>query len=98
MTYRNQAELDAGLAKWTKILKIEDWEIILEYESRMKLDDANGLIAKTSDTKQAHVWLVDPESYERERKGTPFVYDAEKTLVHELIHIVLDDIQPPNEG
>ena len=81
------AQIDKLLAKYKKILRIEDWEITLnvmpdeEYQKVHGKDfayDTNGCTEIHNDNSMATIYLKNSLSKE----------DTENTLLHECIHLV----------
>lgn len=74
------------LAKWQKILGLDDWTIVLEdgcYE--LSEPESDGCAEYSEVGRFAKIQLLAPEAY-----GDRIVpYDREKTLVHELLHLKL---------
>jgi hypothetical protein len=86
------AQLEAWLDKWQPRLKLSDWDIDIKYcdigelkgdMARIEWDDGNQ-IAEIS---------VLPEDQYQTNKGM-ILYDAEVSIVHELVHLRLSDIEP----
>lgn len=78
-----QPKVRRWLAKWTRVLKLQDWEIVVAIRPREKLKGADGLFDHTLARKYAFIQLSEPWA---EPELNEF-YDPEHTLVHELIHI-----------
>jgi len=88
MKYRNQKELEAGLAKWVRILHLQDWEIFVSFVPQSTWDErtqcADCAVRKarySADIRLASFDTLD-------LLGAPQQADMERTLVHELLHCV----------
>ena len=80
------------LHKWINILHLEGWHISFQWKvpaREMNIEDSTGATKYQHPTGQAIVQMVDPEDYP---KDTPFPYNYEKTLVHELLHLKFADL------
>jgi hypothetical protein len=93
--YKSQAELDSSLAEWQERLLLTDWII------RARFDDtihAYAEVAKVTDVQSA-VISIHPLDEVTEGRNTK--YCAEKSLVHELLHLKFDLVDfdnPPIEA
>lgn len=69
-------------AKWQKILRLQDWEVDINfYRSRdFTNPDALGECTFNINARSAVIKILDPIDYEGE-------YDIEWTVVHELLHL-----------
>jgi hypothetical protein len=88
MRYLTQADLAAGLAKWQAILHLQDWEIAVSlvpqttWDDRMQCADcATRRSYNAADIRLATFPTLD-------LVGAPTSEDMERTLVHELLHVV----------
>lgn len=92
--YKTQAELDAALAYWQKVLRLQDWDIkIIFGRERDMCDPCLGEIITTPAKKMALIKILDPVDY----SNPHYEQDHEPTLVHELLHIhfnsIMDEIR-----
>ena len=81
-------DLRAALTVWQKRLRLEDWRIVLRTDVRpqdMRVRDVTGETEWTESGKTAVIRIIGRKYYGE--RITPF--DAEKTLVHELLHLKL---------
>lgn len=77
--------------KWVRILHLEPWNIQFQWKVRkenMNLADTVGATTYLHSMRQAIVQMIDPIDY----PVSPFEYDYEKTLVHELLHLKFSDL------
>lgn len=88
MRYLTQQELEAGLAKWQAILHLQDWEFSIAlvpqttWESRSQSADCGVCL----NTYRAEIRLAAFDSLDL--TAAPSEADMERTLVHELLHVV----------
>lgn len=77
-------QLEAMTTKWKNILRLSDWEIAAELKRAkdMSIEDVMGTCTHTLTKKIAHIEILNPRDY------SPDVldHDAERTVVHELLH------------
>jgi hypothetical protein len=81
-----EQELIDLLPKWQKITKTQDWNVRLEMADPVDLGDrqTHGDIRIADRCKSALIRILDPDQFD----DVGIVdYDAEKTLVHELVHL-----------
>ena len=88
IAYRTQQELEAGLAKWQRILHLQDWEITVALVPQATWDDR--LQCGDSQVRQnyagADIRLATFETLDL--VGCSTQADMERVLVHELLHCV----------
>jgi hypothetical protein len=82
VNYSTQAELDAAVAYWQKILRLQDWEV--KAKIVRQLDKCGDNTFKTA-SKKSLIRLLNPI----DAVDWDFPLDHEKTLVHELLHLHL---------
>lgn len=90
--FQNQKELNAALRYWKRTLRIEDWDITARFRRAHQMQPgAVGDCQIDLQNKTARVSLVPfidhDESY-------PIPYNAQRTLVHELLHVVMARVKP----
>lgn len=92
---RTEKNVDELCRKWQKILRLEDWEIHTELFSAREFEecDRQGEVVYDISTGQAIIHLLDVDA----RLDTPFPYDLEKVLVHELLHLHFAIFEPEKE-
>lgn len=79
------------LAYWQDVLRLKDWDIDVSIERRREIG-GGGLGCATIDCyRRARVRLCDPIDYDE--RDWPIDRDMEATLVHELVHLHLDDLR-----
>lgn len=81
---------EALYEKWIRILRLQDWEIVLKTNvdpAKMAAKDSAGCATFDYVSKRAVIEIADPQKYEN---GMPdFIMDWEQVLVHELMHLKL---------
>lgn len=91
------ANLLERLAFWQAVLRLQDWDIDATFVRRQDLTSTTALGQTTIDCyRRARVRILDPLDFtDRE---WPVDRDSEATLVHELVHLHLDDCHVPVQG
>lgn len=82
-----QAQLGRLAKKWIKKLRLDPpaWkEIRVSFAGLDKMEDAMGLCEWSTEHRTAQIHILEPELHEEYGRGT-----IEQTLVHELLHLVL---------
>lgn len=96
MIYADQESLDAGLAKWAKILRLQDWEIRATIKHTQDMGEKTGRSFVWPKIAQCAIEIGTAESVRG--NGVPEFHeengDMEATLVHELLHIHFDPFAP----
>lgn len=93
-------ELVSLCEEWQGYLRMVDWcvEVRLTPQSELQSHTAMGECEIKRQLKQALIKIVTKEEYLRDgQKFCPQTYDAELTLVHELLHIQFDCVSPYNK-
>lgn len=95
MNYKDEGELKASLDEWVQILHLEAWEIHTFIRRRRDIPDkqAEGYTSYSFERRMADILLLDPMDYD----DASFAQDMEQTLVHELMHLVLEVLTPENK-
>ena len=89
MIFENDKQLQGALKFWQKELRIQDWDITVEFVRSFNMGrEAHGHCHYVRPLKEAHIRIIDPKDVD-EALLIPF--DAEQTLVHELLHISMFD-------
>jgi len=82
----NKLVTDKDLKKWTKRLGLEGWRIVLKtdvHPNDMAIENSVGISDWTECSKTAVIQILGEQYY-----GNRIIpFDAEKTLVHELLHL-----------
>lgn len=82
----NQDELRQLCAEWQKILRLQDWDVVVQISRRDDTfgNSTMGQVRFNLELKQALIKIIDPIDY-----PTNVIYpqDMETTLVHELLHL-----------
>ena len=91
-TIFNLNRLGELLEEWKSILHLQQWDISLgiRREKDFLEGDNQGEITFNRVECQAIIHILDPVDW----VDTPFKQDMEKTLVHELLHIIYADFEP----
>jgi hypothetical protein len=91
-------ELKALCADWQKVLRIQDVAILLEIVPMDDIDCSWGRTWTREDLYHATINIAHPDSI----GTTKWLYDMEKTLVHELVHVAMHmkakELDPSEEG
>ena len=85
--HEKQPELEAYIAKWQKILNIEQWVVHSKLLPTHQMDslDHFGYIVVYAAHEIAEIQIITPDTYDW--IGKP--YDMEAIVLHELLHIVM---------
>ena len=88
----NHNHLEELLEEWKGILHLEQWDISLGIRRQKDFleGDNQGEITFNRVECQAIIHILDPIDW----VDIPFNQDMEKTLVHELLHIIYADFEP----
>ena len=83
-----QEELEKLLKKWQKKLRLDNWDIQVKVvrASEMTLPNVQGENDYSTALHKSVVKILDPIDYETDLSEEQ---DMERTLVHELMHLVL---------
>lgn len=81
--------------KWQDILKLNDWDIVVEVGRPDELSepDREGEAFINLAKGEALIRLLDPNAM----YDFPFPYDMEKVLVHELLHLSCASFEPEED-
>lgn len=92
---RTEKTVDDLCQKWQTLLRLRDWDIHVELFSAREFseEDRQGEVFYDISTGQAIIHLLDVD----DRLDTPFPYDLEKVLVHELLHLHFAMFEPEKE-
>jgi hypothetical protein len=79
---------------WQERLRLQDWQITVEYVRERTLDHAWGdLNRRHENHRMANIRITDPASFFAEDfQGNEVISDPEYILVHELIHVYTEGI------
>lgn len=92
MIFQNQEQLDAAVAKWQKILRLQDWDVKVSIQPSTVMDTKKGSCHWWAETRIAIIKLLDPKDY-RSCAAEWEDFDQEHTLVHELLHITMAPLE-----
>ena len=92
----NPDRLEELLEEWKSILHLGQWDIELRRSRQVDFleGDNQGEITFNRVECQAIVRILDPIDW----VDIPFKQDMEKTLVHELLHIIYADFEPEDSN
>lgn len=92
----NPDRLEELLEEWKSILHLGQWDIELRRSRQVDFleGDNQGEITFNRVECQAIIRILDPIDW----VDTPFKQDMEKTLVHELLHIIYADFEPEDSN
>ena len=78
-------DLQALLAKWQKILRLQDWQIKIEFRRKFDMPEyKQGTVGFNAGKKMAAIGIIDPIDYSPK---SDWPQDVEGTIVHELLHL-----------
>lgn len=89
IAYRTQEELAAGLAKWQRLLHLQDWELtaaLVPQTTAWSDRLCAGECQVRRNYLSAHMQIASYETLDL--VAVPVMADMERTLVHELLHCV----------
>lgn len=92
----NPDRLEELLEEWKSILHLGQWDIELRRSRQVDFleGDNQGEITFNRVECQAIIRILDPIDW----VDTPFKQDMEKTLVHELLHLIYADFEPEDSN
>lgn len=101
----NQAQLEACCAWWQRVLRLQDWTIVIKRVRFSACDrtlGAGGLAGQVSwnlEKKGAVIKIVDPEDYDATcNPDFERPQDMEYTVVHELLHLHFAPLSHVTDG
>lgn len=88
IAYLTQGDLEAALAKWQRVLHLQDWEITADLVPQTVFPERgmSGSACVRSFRRAAHIRMATLETMDL--VSNPNDADMERTLVHELVHLV----------
>ena len=90
----DRPDLSALCAEWQARLRLQDWDIEVERVRHFRVGEARlGEIEVLRSKRAAKIRVLFPED---EEPGSWPTNDEETTVVHELLHIHFDPLEPPN--
>jgi hypothetical protein len=88
-------ELQQRLTYWQGVLRIQDWRITLRWATWHELGPkADAHVEPSHYQKEALITLLCQEHYDADDWGVRQVWDPERMLLHELLHLVMAAWQP----
>lgn len=82
-------ELQALCHEWQEVLGLRDWDIDVVFWRGYDMGKNQGHVSWNFAARQTRVSLLDPGDYP---KDVIRPYDMERTLVHELLHVVFTQV------
>lgn len=82
--FKTQEELEASLKEWQERLFLTDWIIRIKFDSEI---EAFAEVSKVTEVQSAIIYI---RPFDEVTSGKNTKYCAEKSLVHELLHLKLD--------
>ena len=76
--------------EWQKRLRLQDWDVHIEYRSAEAMDENEGSCLKTEPLMLANIAVLDPADYHNNR----WPQTIEVTVVHELLHLWMWPFMP----
>ena len=102
MIYESQEELDAGVAKWAKVLRLQDWDITAKICVQREFTDGDSVWGRCHPKpkkKDAYIQIRDQADYlNTVEEHLTLPRDMEVDLVHEMLHIHFQPFEPDEEG
>ena len=80
-----QEQLDALVAKWSEILRLQDWDVKI-YIDNLIGDDRFGQSNWVFERKSGIITLKNPD-YTNPEIFKSYPYVPERTIIHELLHL-----------
>ena len=88
-----EVNLTALCQKWQKILRMQDWQIEVEFVEPMLIGGSLGETHSSLTTKSAKIFVARPDmAYTRSFAFEDVARDVENTVVHELLHVMLTPV------
>lgn len=96
-----EESLETTLKMWQQFLRLQDWKITAEIVDTPKLDDHQiGRCGYLIEERCAKIEIVSPELGDRillDEASFLVVYDMEKTLLHEILHVFLAPLEADSD-
>jgi len=86
-------DLDAILREWQAALRLQHWTITIQYTRRL---GASAQVRYFVNSLKAKIEVIDPIDYDADFCNEP--QDAERSVVHELMHLHFAPISPDNDS
>jgi hypothetical protein len=92
-----EAHLDHQMKIWQKRLSLEDWNLTVRLARQSEIEpDSWGMAEWDPAAKTGTISVLDPRDYNLH--GSELKLDMECTIVHELVHIQVSQLNPRDEG
>jgi hypothetical protein len=89
------------VAKWQKILYLQPWNIVVDTASRDDMEtDGQAEVSLNNYCRNALVRILSPKEFRKSMNGWDqyFKRDIERSVVHELLHIKMDEFVGQVDG
>lgn len=88
------AEAKRHLAYWKERLGLQPWNITVDIRYAIESHEGEAEVDVVWEAEIARISILHPDSYRA--RGMLGGQDIERAIVHELLHLVLDPIEPPD--
>lgn len=92
-TQPSQALLEAFCREWQRRLRVQDWQVSIYFVRGSEMSGKAGQCYTQFAKKQAVIRLTELADTE----GWDYPYDIEKTIVHEVLHLVMAGVDPDSK-
>jgi hypothetical protein len=92
-TQPSQPLLEAFCREWQRRLRVQDWQVSIYFVRGSDIQGKAGQCYSQFSKKQAVIRLTELADAD----GWDYPYDIEKTIVHELLHLVMAGIDPESK-
>lgn len=84
------------VVKWQEILRLQDWDITIRFAKAGEIEDGDlGSTECHRETMDAQILIMEPGKGAKSKWADES--DVELTIVHELMHVRLDQLRIPDE-
>jgi hypothetical protein len=94
--YQTEAEAQQAAEQFQALLGLSHWSIKVRFADDLKTDYAN--VFTNENKRHALIRLATREAYLKSSAGQPMAefsdFDHERTLIHELLHLLLAPLDP----
>lgn len=88
------AELRRLCREWQKRLRLQDWKVNARL-GRWEVMECDGRIRAALPLKCADMMILDPK--DSAARNSPWEYDLEATVIHELLHLHIETFAPRDQ-
>lgn len=79
---------------WQRRLRLQDWNVRLVVKAAEDMDDTFAKILPQLDSKKAVMHVCNPSDASSADTRLSGVYDIEEYIVHELLHLYTEPLEP----